>query len=145
MDKKILYRAERYSGSGVRDAASVLTFEVCELANTDILAYCLEHYNLKKMHFDNNLRVLQESIEDGNAVDEKDIRILMEDLLKNIENETGHIVKYALWLASKESVISNYDGTEDSIDAYECGSVILSDLGEDGVLYGYQTKPVKIG
>lgn len=145
MEKKVLYRTESFSGSGVRDAVSVLTFEVCDLANTDILAYCLEHYSLKRMHFNETLQVLKDSLEDGDAVDEQDIRNLMEDLLKHIESETSHTIKYALWLAEKKTVLSDYGGTEESVEAYECGQVILSNLGEDGILYGYQTKPIKIG
>lgn len=144
MEKKVLYRTENFSGSGVRDAVSVLTFEVCDLTNTDILAYCLEHYSLKRMHFNETLQVLKDSLEDGDAVDEQDIRNLMEDLLKHIESETGHIIRYALWLADKKTVLADYEGTEDNIDAYECGPVILSDLGEDGILFGYESNPEKI-
>lgn len=144
MEKKVLYRTESFSGSGVRDAVSVLTFEVCDLTNTDILAYCLEHYSLKRMHFNETLQVLKDSLEDGDAVDEQDIRNLMEDLLKHIESETGYSIRYALWLADKKTVLSDYEGNEDNIDAYECGPVILSDLGEDGILFGYESNPKKI-
>lgn len=141
----VLYRNESYSGSGVRNAVDVIVHEIYELRNTDVIDYCLSHYSLKKMHFNQTFKILKETIEDDDAVEESDIRILIEDLLKNIESETGISVNYALWLASKESVKENYDGEENTIDAYEIGQVILSDLGEDGVLYGYQTKPAKIG
>lgn len=142
---EVKYRNESYSGSGVRNAVDVIVHEIYELRNTDIIDYCLSHFSLQKMHFNLTFKVLKDIIEDDDAVEESDIRILIEDLLKNIESETGVSVNYALWLASKESVKENYDGKESTIDAYEIGPVILSDLGEDGVLYGYQTKPVKIG
>ena len=142
---EVKYRNESYSGSGIRNAVDVIVHEIYELRNTDIIDYCLSHFSLQKMHFNLTFKVLKDTIEDNDAVEESDIRILIEDLLKNIESETGISVNYALWLATKESVKENYDGEESTIDAYEIGPVILSDLGEDGVLYGYQTKPVKIG
>ena len=141
----VLYRNESYSGSGVRNAVEVIVHEIYELRNTDVIDYCLSHYSLKKMHFNQTFKILKETVEDDDAVEESDIRILIEDLLKNIESETGISVNYALWLTSKESVKENYDGEENTIDAYEIGQVILSNLGEDGILYGYQTMPTKIG
>ena len=52
-------------------------------------------------------------------------------------------VNYALWLASKKSVLENYsDGIESEIDVYYVGNaVVLSDLGYDGILFGYRDCP----
>ena len=144
MIPQILYRTEQYSGSGKRDAVDVLTFEVFDLRNTDILEYCLSHYDLRRMHFDITIRTLMDIIQDNDDVEEKDIRTIMKDLLKHIELNTGHCIRYILWLASKDEVKDNYEGTEGCIDAYKTGPVILSDLGNDGILFGYDNLPEKI-
>lgn len=144
MPKRILYRTESAYGSLVRDAVSVLTHEICELGNTDALEYCLQHHNLRKMHFDRTVRALIKSIDEGDCPGEDEVRLVVQDLLKHIESCTGISVNYALWLANRESVKTFYGGKESDIDAYECGPVILSDLDDEGILYGYTTLPQKI-
>ena len=138
-----MYRSESFQGSGVRDAVSVITYEICELGNVDVLNYCLGHYDLSRMHFDDTVRALRDSVDAGEYVDEYDVRPLVTDLLKHIESNTGYDIRYALWLAGMDTVMSDYDGEEGRVDAYECGPVVLSDLGWDGVLFGYTNLPKK--
>ena len=107
----ILFRNESFSGSGVRDAVDVLSHEIGVLHNTDIIDYCLTHYNLRRMHFDQTLDALRELIGDGDNVDENDIRNLMRDLLKHIESNTGFCITHVLWLAPEETVRSMYEGS----------------------------------
>lgn len=140
---RVLYRNESFMGSGWRDAVSVITHEICELGNADVLDYCLEHYDLSRMHFDDTVRALRDSVDAGEDVDEYGVRLLVADLLKHVESCTGYCVRYALWLAGMDTVMSDYDGEEDRVDAYECGPVVLSDLGWDGVLFGYSNLPKK--
>lgn len=64
----------------------------------------------------------------------------MEDLSK----VTGVNISHALWLADPDTVLNFYgkDLTTGSyIDAYEPGPVVLTDLGHDGTLYGYDHDP----
>lgn len=130
-------------GSGVRDTVSVITHEICQLGNTDVLDYCLEHYDLSRMHFDDTVRALRDDVDAGEYVDEYDVRPVVTDLLKHIESNTGYDIRYALWLAGMDTVMSYYNGKEGRVDAYECGPVVLSDLGWDGVLFGYTNLPKK--
>lgn len=141
---RTLFRTERYSGSGTRNAVDVIVFEICELGNTDIPEYCLSHYDFSKMRFNETLQFLIENLENGEMPDETEIRAVVQDMLKHIESQTGHCITHALWLASRETVKDNYEGNEDSIDEYETGPVILSDLGEDGILFGYESNPQKL-
>lgn len=140
---RVMYRNESFQGSGWRDAVSVIVHEICELGNTDVLDYCLGHYDLSRMHFDDTVRALRDSVDEGDEVDEADVRLLVTDLLKHIESNTGYDIRYALWLADMDTVMSDYDGDEGYVDAYECGPVVLSDLGGEGVLFGYTRLPKK--
>lgn len=140
--KKILYRHNQSLGATPTDALSVLTFETRELGNTDVLEYCLEHYN-----FPSTSGSLIEGLirhingDEGITVSEDGYPFILDIMLDHIRKETGVNVKHVLWLASKQSVIDNYEGTEDNIEAYETSPVILSDLGEDGILFGYAEAP----
>ena len=67
---------------------------------------------------------------------------MLREILSCIEDETGKTIKYALWLATKEAVEELYDGDEQFIYEYDVtDAVILSDLGFDGVLYGFENMP----
>jgi hypothetical protein len=51
-------------------------------------------------------------------------------------------VRYALWLADKDAVEELYDGDELDVYPYETdNAIILSDLGYDGTLYGFEEMP----
>ena len=72
-----------------------------------------------------------------------------QEVLAEIKAVTGHEIKYALWLANLEDVkdknfYGKYIESDDDVDAYEIGPVVLSELGCDGTLYGYIALPVCI-
>ena len=144
MAGSILYRCETCYGSGVRNAEDVILHEIFELRNTDILCYCLDKYGLTRMGFNRTLESLIKATDNGDELDEEEIRLVVKDLLKHIEAITGHAVRFALWLTTKQAAKELYEGTEESLDAYHTGPVILSDLGEDGILFGYESNPEKI-
>lgn len=137
----ILYRNESYSCSGERSAVIVMTYEIFELRNTDILRYCLEHYQLKEFNLRNTLSLLIDIIENDEEIEESDVAQIVRQLVCAVSLETHVDIRYVLWLASKDSVIEFYGGSPDSLDKYESGPVILSDLGPDGILFGYPEKP----
>ena len=93
-----------------------------------------------------NINDIIDNIEDVEE-DDEDIKYMLNEIIYCIEEETGVKVNYALWLAEKDAVIKYYEGDERDIYGYDTSNaVILSDLGEDGILFGYEEepKPVKI-
>ena len=133
---KLLYRAES-SSHPERDAISVMMFEIEELENEDIFDYVLDNYKLSD-ELKENIKAYMDS-SDGN------LENILKNMLSEIKTQTGKDIKYALWLAEKETVIDMYDGKENGIDVYETkDGVILSDLGYDGVLFGFEKLPEPI-
>lgn len=138
----IRYRTEM-SFESPRNALDVMRFEIGEMKNTDILEYVRDNYDLPRMLKDN----IDEMIGTLDDIDENDDELghLLKEILFCIADETGVDVRYALWLADRDSVIENYEGDELEIHAYETdGAVVLSDLGYDGTLYGYASMPEEI-
>lgn len=133
---KLLYRAES-SSHPERDAISVMTFEIEELGNEDILDYVLDNYKLSNE--------LKENIKEYINNSDGDLENILKNMLSEIKTQTGKDIKYALWLAEKETVIDMYDGEENGIDVYDTkDGVILSDLGYDGILFGFEKLPEPI-
>lgn len=148
MNKNIMYRSESFSGSGVYEVKKVIEFEICTLGNTDILDYCLEHYNLtptlreslsELMDFIEKDDVIIEDLDDPTKIDYT--YYLIDRLVDEISMLVGHPIKYAIWLADLDIVREIYSDSDDDIEAYEISDVVLSDLGEDGKLFGYETFP----
>jgi hypothetical protein len=135
----IRYRTEM-SDSSERDAVSVMLFEITELHNTDILEYVRDNYNLPNIL----KRNIDEYIENIDEIEEGDenVAYMLKEILGCIEDETTITVNYALWLADKDSVIDNYEGSEREIYGYKIdNAIVLSDLGWDGTLYGFEDEP----
>ena len=140
------YRTETFSGIGPRDAADVMAFETFELGNTDIPEYLCSH-QLKGSSLAPALESITRELDDNGFVDDMSwgekvdfFREVLEDLSK----VTGVNITHALWLADSDTVLNFYgkDLTTGSyIDAYEPGPVVLTDLGHDGTLYGYDHDP----
>ena len=148
MNKNIMYRSESFSGSGVYEVKKVIEFEICTLGNTDILDYCLGHYNLtptlkeslsELMNFIEKDNVIIEDLGDPTKIDYT--YYLINRLVDEISMLVGHPIKYAIWLADLDTVREIYSESDDDIEAYEISDVVLSDLGEDGKLFGYETFP----
>ena len=146
MNKNIMYRSESFSGSGVYEVKKVIEFEICILGNIDILDYCLEHYNLtptlkeslsELMDFIEKDNVIIEDLDDPTKIDYT--YYLIDRLVDEISMLVGHPIKYAIWLADLDTVREIYSDSDDDIEAYEISDVVLSDLGEDGKLFGYET------
>ena len=139
----IMYRSEETGGSGVRDIIEVMTFEIYELGNTDILDYVCEHY-LKP----GTRKIVQEfiyKVETGTEdIIEDDVIDICEIIIKEINEVTNHNLKYALWLADYDTVMEIYSYDESTIEAYKISDIILSDLGKDGILFGYDEEPEPI-
>ena len=135
----IMYRTEM-SEDSPRDAIEVMLFEITELYNTDILDYVINNYNLPHL-LKNNINEVIENIDDIEE-DDENVEYMLNEILSCIEEETGVSVRYAMWLAEKDAVIDLYEGDERDIYGYKTdNAVVLSNLGYDGVLFGYEEKP----
>ena len=146
-ETKTMFRTEVCYGEGYRNPIGVMCHETFEYLNTDILDTLIDGL-LKDHPIRSKLQEMLEYIEDGNEdeIEEDDERAIAfyTEVLDAIFEVTGKRITYCLWLASKEAVIEYYgDGNldEDDIDEYPISDVILSDLGEEGILFGYE-KPV---
>lgn len=146
MEKKneVMYRNEEAFGSGVLKTKDVIVYEICELCNTDIIDYCLDTYG-DFLSEDLKTKIVQllDSMENEEEFDEDDIEELVEELIDELSEHFERNINYVIWLASKKAVIELYsDGNEDAeISAYKTSDIILSDLGYDGMLFGYDKKP----
>lgn len=140
------YRTETFSGEGFRDAAEVMAFETFELGNTDIPEYLCSH-QLKGSSIAPALESITKELDDNGFVDDMswDEKVdFFREVLGDLSKVVGVNITHALWLADPNTVLNFYgkDLTPDSyIDAYEPGPVILTDLGHDGALYGYDHDP----
>ena len=140
------YRTETFSGIGPRDAAEVMALETFELGNTDIPEYLCSH-QLKGSSLAPALESITRELDDNGFVDDMswDEKVdFFREVLGDLSKVAGVNITHALWLADPNTVLNFYgkDLTPDSyIDAYEPGPVILTDLGHDGALYGYDHDP----
>ena len=140
------YRTETFSGIGPRDAAEVMAFETFELGNTDIPEYLCSH-QLKGSSIAPALESITRELDDNGFVDDMSWGEKVDffrEVLGDLSKVTGENISHALWLADPDTVLNFYgkDLTPGSyIDAYEPGSVVLTDLGHDGTLYGYDHDP----
>ena len=133
------YRTEAYSGTGVRDAIEVATFEMVTFGNNDIPTTLLKLYGGESEHW-NWMRDWAE--DEWDEILSIDVEEALEDIFAN---DLPIKVRYALWLAPEEAVKEYYVRPHSSprIDAYPVrNAVVLSDLGYDGVLFGFEELPV---
>lgn len=138
--ENIMYRSEDSYGSGVRDILDIMTFEIYELKNIDILEYTLEHY----LQNSNIKETVENMIADIEIFNEEEIYKVCKLIINEINKQTDHNLKYALWLAEYDAVSNIYSFDESSIEAYNTSDIILSDLGYDGILFGYDEEPEPI-
>lgn len=146
------FRTESYSGSGVRNLADIIEYEMSELHNKDIPQYVLEQYECL---LPETLRLDLEAIlgEDGNEQypflgdgnghgvdDRRDLRNLIARMISAVGGDTH--LNYGLWLADRKEVLEHYAaGLEAHIDAYTISPFVFSDIGPDGCLFGYALEP----
>lgn len=149
------YRTESYSGSGVRDIAEIIEFEMSVLCNKDIPEYVLKHY-AHRLTQDARRDIEAILVEDccdeypfvgdghGHGVgDRGDLHGLIQAIIAAVAGPDVNI-RYGLWLSTYEAVKDLYArGTDDVIDAYPTSIYIFSDLWPDGRLYGYAEEPQK--
>ena len=143
--EKTAFRNPYYAGDGEVKAFEVMSFEILELGNTDILYTLLENGLIQDQLLLESISSVANYIEDfggpGYYVEDHTCEDVIHNILKEIKRVTGKDIRVALWLASKEAIIKYYDGSENNIIEYPTSDVVLSDLGEQGSLFGYESMP----
>lgn len=154
------YRSDDLFGDGYRDAVDVMAHEIFELQNADILDTLADGV-LKDMDIAENLKHLSYDIgapravyfadileeEDADTAEEK-AKAFVREILDAVREKTGKDIKYVLWLSgSVDDVITEYELNEaiTEFDEYSTAdSVVLSDIGKGGKLFGYEKLPAEI-
>lgn len=154
------YRSDGIFNDGCRNIVDVMTHEIFELWNADIL-YTLADSILKDtdiaedmVHLANDLQspralYFADILEEENkfAADDK-AKTFVREILDVVKEKTGKDIKYVLWLSnSVDDIISEYE-PNDSITEFDeyptANGVVLSDLGKGGKLFGYEEMPAAI-
>lgn len=154
------YRSDDLFGDGYRDAVDVMAHEIFELQNADILdtladgilKYTDIAEDLKHLSYDIGAPravyfadILEE--EDTDTAEEK-AKAFVREILDAVREKTGKDIKYVLWLSdSVDDVIAEYELNESitEFDEYSTAdSVVLSDIGKGGKLFGYENLPAEI-
>lgn len=154
------YRSDSIFGDGYRDAVDVMAHEIFNLWNSDILD-TLANGVLKDMDIAEHLKRLSYDIsspkavyftdileEEDQSIAEGKIRVFIRSILDTVKEKTGKDIKYVLWLSdSVDDVITEYE-LNDSITEFDeystADSVVLSDIGKGGKLFGYEKMPAAI-
>lgn len=154
------YRSDGIFNDGYRNVVDVMTHEIFYLWNTDIL-YTLANSILKDtdiavdmVHLANDLQsprafYFADILEEENKFAAEDkAKTFVRKILDAVKEKTGKDIKYVLWLSdSIDDIISEYK-PNDSITEFDeystANSVILSDLGKGGKLFGYEELPAAI-
>lgn len=154
------YRSDDLFGDGYRDAVDVMAHEIFELQNADILDTLADGV-LKDMDIAENLKHLSYDIgapravyfadileeEDADTAEEK-AKAFVREILDAVREKTGKDIKYVSWLSgSVGDVITEYELNEaiTEFDEYSTAdSVVLSDIGKGGKLFGYEKLPAEI-
>lgn len=154
------YRSDDLFGDGYRDAVDVMAHEIFELQNADILDTLADGV-LKDMDIAKNLKHLSYDIgapravyfadileEEDTDIAEGKAKAFVREILDVVREKTGKDIKYVLWLSgSVDDVITEYELNEPitEFDEYSTAdSVVLSDIGKGGKLFGYEKLPAEI-
>lgn len=154
------YRSDDLFGDGYRDVVDVMAHEIFELQNADILDTLADGV-LKDMDIAENLKHLSYDIgapravyfadileEEDTDIAEGKAKAFVREILDAVREKTGKDIKYVLWLSgSVDDVITEYELNEPitEFDEYSTAdSVVLSDIGKGGKLFGYEKLPVEI-
>lgn len=154
------YRSDGIFNDGYRNAVDVMTHEIFELWNADILDTLADSI-LKDTDIVEDLKHLSYDIGSPKAVYFADIleeenRDIAEEkgkafarrIIDAVKEKTGKNIKYVLWLSdSVDDVIAEYELNESitEFDEYSTAdSVVLSDIGKGGKLFGYEKLPTEI-
>ena len=153
------YRTEIVFGEGYSDPVEVMAHETFSLQNTDVLRTLSEGvlYGTELsgilLHIadvieggvrDDGLQTMLDDVYRNDADDGR--RLFSELVVPEIVRITGRPLTHVMWLCdTPDDVIDSYgmldDVGYDDIDRYPVGHVVLSDIGYEGKLWGYDHDP----
>lgn len=151
------YRSDGIFNDGYRNAVDVMTHEIFELWNADILDTLadgiLKDTDIVEdvIHLSDDLQFSKTAYfadifeEKDKSIAEEKKKAFVRRILDTVKEKTGKDIKYVLWLSdSVDDVISEYE-LNDSITEFDeyptANGVVLSDLGRGGKLFGYEALP----
>lgn len=145
----VKFRSEAPFGEGYRNAVQVMAYEVHALGNVDILDYLYENYlngDLRDKAYD-----YADELSNNGFIDDmslEDVQEFFRNYLTQVRKKTGKDIRYVLWLADEDAVREFYcrgmKPDEYEVDTYDISNaIVLSDIGSDGKLYGYEKEPGK--
>lgn len=143
----IMYRTESYSGSYERRFNHVLRFEVFELGNSHILDELLQNRMVSSQDLTIQMKTIIRELDENGYVDdmpENDQMNFIDRLRNDISTLAHKDIQYALWLADRDRIKELYHGTDSDIEGYETSDIIISNLGGDGILFGYEFEPCPV-
>lgn len=143
----IMYRTETYSGSRERRFEYVLQFEIFELGNCHILEELVQNGLVRRQELVEQIQDIASEWEKNGYMDdmpECDQLEFIEQLKTEVSMQVNKNIQFALWLADRVYVQKFYQGTDNDTEGYETSDVILSDLGSDGTLFGYECEPCPV-
>ena len=134
------FRVNNLFGDGIKEPLEVIVYEIYDLGNTDVLN-TLANTLFKDTEFGCRLQSFCQVVEIG--CEEKTIEIFVHKLIREVETKLGKELKSVLWLCDTvQDLVDSYEVQEDSVfSEYEDGFVVLSDLGKQGKLFGYEGEP----
>ena len=144
----VKYRSETPFGSGYRNAAEVMAYRTYELCCIDILDYLCDHY--LEGNIRDKAKDYADNLSNNGFISDASLDTMQDffrSCLSQIKKKTGKDVRYVLWLADENVVRDCYCQEFDdyTIDAYDISeAVVISDLGHDGKLYGFEREPEKM-
>lgn len=144
MSVKRMYRTETYSGSLERRFAYVLQFEVFVLGNTHIFDELIQNELVGNADLAAQMKSMVNELEQNGYVEdmsEYDQLEFLEKLRIEISTQVNKDIQYALWLADRACVQKFYGGTDHDMECYEISDVVLSNLEDSGILFGYVSEP----
>lgn len=133
------YRVEHTAYKSDRNPIDVMTFESTELDNDDTIEYIRDHYLVNNALLTKNANNLLHNYHDNN-----DYRLFFTNALDYITKTTRKTITHIIWLTNENIARHQYAAWHNSteMDAYDVtNAIILSDLDNDGRLYGFENEP----
>lgn len=127
------YRNNECYGNYIYDLRDVISFEIKELGNNDILYFFNKHYNT-------NFGLMVSCCKDDEI--NKEISQIYDIVCGALNTNSP----YCMWLTTEEYVEELYSTDEYLVSCYKIpeDSIIMSDLGCDGILIATKNNPTTL-
>lgn len=136
------YRDNEYGNSGEVDIRKVITFEIIELGNLDIITTMMDNYSDFPLRYTDE--ELEKNIMDSNFADK-----CIDTVIEYVSNRLNSNNINVMWFTTGQGLLDNYapeiiEDKDDYLDwcKYKIPTpfLIISDLGDQGSLFAYANK-----